>query len=275
VNKRAAFTLIELLVVISVIAILMAILLPALGRARESGKRIVCLSNLKVLQLAWGMYADNNNEKIVNSNVLSAYKNPPAWVAYDDPNSPNVIMPLSDQIRAIQAGLLYPYVGNVKAYHCPNGFRGYIRTYSIVESMGNKNNNYSAHQLFIKNRLQITRPPPSYRMVFIDEGMPTTSFGVPYNFEVWPLPTPCRHIEGNTFSFADGHVEYWRWQGKDTIAYSLSDPKNRYAPCSYKPTTNGGFKDLHNVQKAVWGELLYKPTPTELVRKCVYALMCK
>jgi prepilin-type N-terminal cleavage/methylation domain-containing protein/prepilin-type processing-associated H-X9-DG protein len=260
-NKQRAFTLIELLVVISVIALLMTILLPALGRARESGKRTVCLSNLKTLQLAWGMYADSNNEKIVDKDI--EYGKSPAWVSWDDSNSPTAIMPLSDQIRAIRAGLLYPYVGNVKAYHCPNGFRGYIRTYSIVESMGNNDNNFGVHQLFIKNRLQITRPPPSYRMVFIDEGTPRALFTIHYNVEVWTYPPPCRHMEGNTFSFADGHVEYWSWQGKDTIVYSLTDSKNRYAPCWYKPTTNGGLKDLHNVQKAVWGELLYKPTPTE------------
>jgi prepilin-type N-terminal cleavage/methylation domain-containing protein/prepilin-type processing-associated H-X9-DG protein len=259
VNKRAAFTLIELLVVISVIALLMAILLPALGRARESGKRTVCLSNLKTLQLAWGMYADNNNEKIVK-NYDFQDKNPSAWVTYDELNSAYVIMPLSEQIQAIQAGLLYPYVDNVKAYHCPNGFREYIRTYSIVESMNSSNVAY--YPLFIKNRIQITRPPPSYRMVFVDEGFPSV-FSTSYIEEVWTYPPPCRHIEGNTFSFADGHVEYWRWQGKETIANSLTDPKNKHGTYRYKPTTNGGFKDLHNVQKAVWGELLYKPTPTE------------
>jgi prepilin-type N-terminal cleavage/methylation domain-containing protein/prepilin-type processing-associated H-X9-DG protein len=259
-NKQRAFTLIELLVVMAVIALLMTILLPTLGRARESGKRTVCLSNLKVLQLAWGMYADNNNEKIVDGDV-HLWK-PTAWVAWDDSNSPNFTMPLSDQIRAIQAGLLYPYVGNVNAYHCPNGFRGYIRTYSIVESMYSTNTD-DYYQLIIRNRLQITKPPPSSRMVFIDEGTTRLSFHIYANVEVWIYPPPCRHIEGNTFSFADGHVEYWRWQGKDTIANSLTDPKNKYGTFRYKPTTNGGFKDLHNVQKAVWGKLQYTPTPTE------------
>ncbi|MFC1764264.1 type II secretion system protein, partial [Planctomycetota bacterium] len=55
--KSKAFTLIELLVVIAVIAVLMAILMPALSRAREQGKRAVCLNNLKQLSFAWIMYA--------------------------------------------------------------------------------------------------------------------------------------------------------------------------------------------------------------------------
>jgi len=57
-KRYNGFTLIELLVVIAVIAVLMAILMPALNRAREQGKRACCLSNLKQLQLAWTMYYD-------------------------------------------------------------------------------------------------------------------------------------------------------------------------------------------------------------------------
>ena len=64
--KRRAFTLIELLVVIAIIAILMAILMPALKRAREQGRRVVCEGNLKTLTLAWIMYADENDQKLVN-----------------------------------------------------------------------------------------------------------------------------------------------------------------------------------------------------------------
>ncbi len=66
IDKRRAFTLIELLVVIAIIAVLMAILMPTLQRAREQGKRAVCLSNVKQLTLAWILYADDNDDKIVN-----------------------------------------------------------------------------------------------------------------------------------------------------------------------------------------------------------------
>src|SRR4030042_495760 len=69
-KKLKAFTLIELLVVIAIIAILMAILMPSLNRVREQGKRAVCTSNLKQLALAWIMYADENDSKIVNGGPL-------------------------------------------------------------------------------------------------------------------------------------------------------------------------------------------------------------
>ena len=67
-SKRSGFgfTLVELLVVIAIIALLMAVLLPALSRAREQGKRAVCLYYQRQLTAAWMMYADDNGDKIVN-----------------------------------------------------------------------------------------------------------------------------------------------------------------------------------------------------------------
>ena len=72
------FTLVELLVVIAIIALLMAVLLPALNRAREQGKRVVCLSNLKQLTLGWMSYATANNDKLVNGAPLGPADPPPA-----------------------------------------------------------------------------------------------------------------------------------------------------------------------------------------------------
>ena len=63
-----AFTLIELLVVIAIIALLMAILMPALSRAREQGKRAACMSNTKQMALAWNLYADDYDAKIMKAN---------------------------------------------------------------------------------------------------------------------------------------------------------------------------------------------------------------
>jgi prepilin-type N-terminal cleavage/methylation domain-containing protein/prepilin-type processing-associated H-X9-DG protein len=87
IKKQRAFTLIELLVVISIISLLMAILLPALGRARETGRRTVCISDLKQLTLAWTTYASDNGDKLVNGAPMpGAMLNPPATPArYPDP----------------------------------------------------------------------------------------------------------------------------------------------------------------------------------------------
>ena len=80
---RRGFTLIELLVVIAIIALLMAILMPALNRAEEQGKRAACLSNLKQLTLAWTVYSDDNDDKLVNGDS-GEYRNRAGM--YTDPS---------------------------------------------------------------------------------------------------------------------------------------------------------------------------------------------
>ncbi len=75
-DRRRAFTLIELLVVIAIIAILMAILMPTLKRAREQGQRAACLSNVKQLALAWILYADENDDRVVSSEAGGNFEEP-------------------------------------------------------------------------------------------------------------------------------------------------------------------------------------------------------
>ena len=70
-GRGYAFTLIELLVVIAVIALLMALLVPALGAAREQARRAVCLSNLRQLTTAWPTYADEHGGRLVSGHAFS------------------------------------------------------------------------------------------------------------------------------------------------------------------------------------------------------------
>ncbi len=79
---RRGFTLIELLVVIAVIALLIAILLPALGGARQSGRGAICLSSLRQLALGWNTYADENKDVMVAHrapNLPGGTSNPANW----------------------------------------------------------------------------------------------------------------------------------------------------------------------------------------------------
>ena len=169
-TSNKGFTLIELLVVIAIIALLMAILLPRISRAREAGKRAVCLAQIKQLQICWGLYADNNEEKIppgdvwyswyFNSMGLGFQPDQPAWHEWPHP-FPHKMPPTratnamprdppakyswdcvnqgtvteAEWYHAIDEGLLWKYVKDYKVYRCPVGDKGHYITYSNVHSI--------------------------------------------------------------------------------------------------------------------------------------------
>jgi prepilin-type N-terminal cleavage/methylation domain-containing protein/prepilin-type processing-associated H-X9-DG protein len=259
-DKRRAFTLIELLVVIAIIAILMAILMPALHRAREQGRRAACLSNLRQLNLAWIIYADENDDKLVNgavgySNVQTAWGdhlNELAWV--DEYSNTDTVI----QIRGIRKGALWPYLKDEAIYRCPTGRRGQALTYAIMFSM-----NAVLHKgefplndwqgKHVKKRSEIYNPPPAHRLVFIDEGYMTPDAYAVHHFyqEQWWDDPPVRHGDGTTLSFADGHSEHWKWKGVDTIKRARIVESGHQG--NWQPTTADGFQDLYSMQRGCWG----------------------
>ncbi len=258
-SERRAFTLIELLVVIAIIAVLMAILMPALNRAREQGRRAVCLGNLKQLNLAWIMYADENDDVLVNGAVSYGnsnqswgdHTNEEAWVR-------DISTVWEEALEHIREGALWPYVNNEKLYRCPTGRRGEALTYSIMFSM-----NAVAHTevqgikgAHIKRRSEIHNPAPSLRLVFIDEGwMTADAYAVNYSTEAWWDDPPVRHGDGTAVSFADGHSEHRKWKGTDTIKRARLVETGHQG--NWTPESEAGFRDLYLMQKGCWGKLGY------------------
>ncbi|MFC1652093.1 type II secretion system protein [Planctomycetota bacterium] len=258
----SGFTLIELLVVIAIIAILMSILLPALNRAREQGRRAVCLNHLKGFGLAWIMYSDENNDAIVPAQAYSATDI--AWVqAVAEPyrTTPQEA-PVELQLDAIENGLLYPYVKATKAYRCPVARKEEKRTYSISVAMngwaGIENVAGMEGSSVIKKRSRIQRPTD--RIVFLDDYAwnHDATWAVWYGKAEWWNTTPIRHGLGNTFSFADGHAEFHKWSDKRTTDLAaqlegMDPPTNESRNKGAQP----GNEDLMWVQWAAWGKLGY------------------
>jgi prepilin-type N-terminal cleavage/methylation domain-containing protein/prepilin-type processing-associated H-X9-DG protein len=287
----SGFTLIELLVVIAVMAILLAIFLPALRLARERGQRAVCLSNLRQLTLAWVVYANEHDGKLVSGSALSVRGSGSlrleGWAgqAFGFPPSRAALF------RNPAKGPLWPYVRDIDIYRCPRGRPGHFVTYSTVVSANNNHaqvagayvpdsggrelteygERVGSTVLKLTRLTDIVSPGPALRAVFIDMGQTPVSsdFYVYYLYPRWGGPfahsaPPIRHANGTTLSMADGHAEYWHWRGRETVETprELFPARDTLAEAmegmkDYEPQTQDGLYDLQRLQRATWGRLGY------------------
>jgi len=280
-SRKSGFTLIELLVVIAIIAILLAILMPALSRVREQGRRAVCLNHIRTLTLCWIMYADENDDRLVNGEAHWAPTAAPVapvptsgphrgeryWVGNDCASAymQGEQRPLDIQIQAIRLGALFEYCKTAKVYRCPTGIRGEMRTYSTAYGMngcfdaagtysGNQGVRVGSTVLMVKRRAEIAVPAPAFRLVFLDEGRITPdSYAIHYLKPSWWDPPFVRHGDGTNVAFADGHSDYWKYRGAETIQIG----KMLNPPHNYAPKTDEGIADVQRMQKATWGRLGY------------------
>jgi prepilin-type N-terminal cleavage/methylation domain-containing protein len=253
--SKWAFTLIELLVVIAIIAILAALLLPALAKAKDSARRIQCVNNQKQMILTWAMYSGDNRERLVLNGGQSASLTLPYLWIYGGNHGDTQTLLNSQYLVGANYALFAPYLRAVEVYKCPADRSLWpvggkmvleLRSYAMNCYMGTPATSVeaplslnSAYKVYLKTA-ELAADSPASRFVFIDvnpASICTPGFGVDMVSDVFVHYPSTLHRGLGVVAFADTHVESRKWVdprtrkglpgGAQYITHNDSSPNNQ------------------------------------------------
>lgn len=223
------FTLIELLVVIALLALLAALLLPALSKAKAAATRVVCINNQKQLILTWAIYSGDNRESLVPNGGEGGAALPDLWVRGGN-HGDDQTLTNSQYLISSKFALFAPYLTTVNQYKCPadrskwpigNGkIVSELRSYSLNSYLGTRSANLQppiqlspAHKIHLKSS-SLAADEPADRFVFMDvnpANICTPGFGVDMNLQFIIHYPSFLHRGLGVVAFADNHIEAHKW----------------------------------------------------------------